>query len=163
MAAERAADQDPVSADNRALRYQGGRVLLDPRVYVVFWGSEWGPADAKGMSTADPLGVAPVVVDFFGRLGGRGDTWSTILTQYCSGTKVNDKSCGPGSRRIAPLTRSPLRGWWVDTSPGPSQSNNDNQLGTWHDVTNRALNHFGATHPDDLTSHKYALSLGRTA
>ena len=145
-----AADQDPVTGDGKAMRYQGGRVLLDPRVYVVFWGSEWGPADAKGMPTADPLGAAPVVVDFFGRLGGRGDTWSTILTQYCSGTKVNDKSCVPGSRKIPRMTRSPLRGWWVDTSPGPGQSSIDYQMGARDEVTNRALKHFGARHPDDI-------------
>jgi hypothetical protein len=149
-ASEGAAGQDPVSAEEQAMRYQGGRVLLDPRVYIVFWGSEWGQADSKGMPTVDPLGAAPPAVDFFARLGGRGDTWSTILTQYCSGTKVNDKSCGPGSRRIPPLTRSPLRGWWVDTSPGPNQSNVDAQMGAWHQVTDRALTHFRATHPDDV-------------
>lgn len=142
--------QDPVTDDGKALRYQGGRVLLDPRVYIVFWGSEWGQPDAKGMPTSDPLGVAPVVVDFFSRLGGKGDTWSTILTQYCSGTKIDDKSCGPGSRRIPPLKRSPLRGWWVDTSPGPGQSDFDNRMGAQDEVTDRALKHFGATHPDDV-------------
>jgi hypothetical protein len=149
-AAELAPDQDPATSDARAMRYQGGRVLLDPRVYVVFWGSEWGKPDAQGMPTNDPLGAAPVVVDFFSRLGGKGDTWSTILTQYCSGTKVNDKSCGPGSRRIPPMKRSPLRGWWVDTSPGPAKSDLDNRMGYWDEVTDRALKHFGATHPDDI-------------
>jgi hypothetical protein len=147
---ESAVARDPVSGDDKALRYQGGRVLLDPRVYVVFWGSEWGKADAEGMPTVDPLGVAPAVVDFFGRLGGREDTWSAILTQYCSGTKLDDASCGPGSRRIPSLTRSPLRGWWVDTSPGPGESNHDNQMGARHEVTDRALSHFGAKHPDDV-------------
>lgn len=132
------------------MRYQGGRVLLDPRVYVVFWGSEWGQPDAKGMPTSDPLGVAPVVVDFFSRLGGKGDTWSPILTQYCSGTKINDKSCGPGSRKMPRMTKSPLRGWWVDTSPGPSQSDVDNRMGARDEVTDRALKHFRATHPDDI-------------
>lgn len=136
--------------DARAMRYQGGRVLLDPRVYVVFWGSEWGEPDAKGMPTSDPLGVAPVVVDFFSRLGGKGDTWSRILTQYCLGTKVNADSCDPGSQRIPPLKRSPLRGWWVDTSPGPGQSDFDNRMGAWDEVTDRALEHFGATRPDDI-------------
>jgi hypothetical protein len=150
VATESAAARGPVDGDDRAMRYQGGRVLLDPRVYVVFWGSEWGQPDATGMPTVDPLSVAPTVVDFFGRLGGRGDTWSTILTQYCSGTKVNASSCGPGSRRIPRLTRPPLRGWWVDASPGPGQSNLDVQMGAWHEVTDRALSHFGATHPDDI-------------
>jgi hypothetical protein len=149
-AAETAPAQDPVTDDGKALRYQGGRVLLDPRVYVVFWGSEWGQSDAKGMPTSDPDGVAPVVVDFFSRLGGKGDAWSTILTQYCSGTKMDDKSCGPGSRRIPRMTKSPMRGWWVDTSPGPGQSNVDYQMGAWDGVTDRALKHFGATHPDDI-------------
>lgn len=149
-AAESAPGQDPAPGDGRAMRYQGGRVLLDPRVYVVFWGSEWGSPDTKGMPSADPLGAAPVVVDFFSRLGGKGDTWSPILTQYCSGTKINDKSCGPGSRKMPRMTKSPLRGWWVDTSPGPAQSDVDNRMGAWNEVTSRALQHFGAAHPDDI-------------
>jgi serine protease len=132
------------------MRYQGGRVLLDPRVHVVFWGSEWGQPDANGMPTADPLGVAPMVVDFFGRLGGKGDTWSTILTQYCLGTKINDKTCGPGSRKIPRMTKSPLRGWWVDASPGAGQPGVDVRTGAWHEPANRGLKHFGATHPDDI-------------
>ena len=150
VATKGAPAQDPVTGEGKALRYQGGRVLLDPRVYVVFWGSEWGQPDAKGMPTNDPLGVAPAVVDFFSRLGGRGDTWSPTLTQYCSGTKVNDKSCAPGSRKIPRLTRSPLRGWWVDTFPGPGQSNVDDQMGARDEVVNRALNQFGGSRPDDI-------------
>jgi serine protease len=132
------------------MRYQGGRVLLDPRVHVVFWGSDWGQPDATGMPTADPLGVAPAVLDFYGRLGGKGDTWSTILTQYCIGTKINNKTCGPGSRKIPRLTKSPLRGWWVDTAPGTGQPGADVRTGAWHDPANRALKHFQATHPDDI-------------
>lgn len=133
------------------MRYQGGRVLLDPRVHVVFVGSQWGPADANGMPTADPLGVAPAVVDFFGRLGGKGDTWSTILTQYCVGTKINNKTCGPGSRKIPRLAKSPLRGWWVDSTPGPGQPGIDRGTGALVDpAATRALEHFGATHPDDI-------------
>lgn len=149
-ATKTAAEQNPVGGDGRAMRYQGGRVLLDPRVHVVFWGSDWGQPDANGMPTVDPLGVAPAVVDFFARLGGRGDTWSTILTQYCLGTKINDKSCGPGSRKIPRMAKSPLRGWWVDSSPGPGQPGADVRTGAWHEPANRALNHFRATHPDDI-------------
>lgn len=140
---------DPVS-DDRAMRYQGGRVLRDPRVYVVFWGSEWGSPDAKGMPTADPRGIAPIVIDFFGRLGGRGDTWSAILTQYCAGVKINASTCGPGSRRIQRPVRSPLRGWWVDASPAPNQTKTDVATGAWHEVTDRALAHFAAPHPDNI-------------
>lgn len=149
-AAATAPAQDPVTGEGKALRYQGGRVLLDPRVHVVFWGSEWGRPDAKGMPSADPLGVAPIVVDFFSRLGGKGDTWTPILTQYCSGTKVGDRSCGPGSRKVPRLTKSPLRGWWVDTTPGPGQSNVDDQLGERHKVVERAFDHFGGARPDDI-------------
>lgn len=145
-----AAAQNPVTGEGKALRYQGGRVLLDPRVLIVFWGSEWGAPDAEGMPTNDPLGVAPVVVDFFSRLGGKGDTWSPILSQYCSGTKLGERSCGPGSRKIPRLNRSPLRGWLVDTSPGPGQSNVDDQLGARDEVVNRALTQSGGSRPDDI-------------
>ena len=149
-ASEQAPSQDPVTEDKRAMRYQGGRVLMDPRVHVVFWGSDWGQPDANGMPTADPLGVAPMVLDFYGRLGGKGDTWSTILTQYCIGTKINDKTCGPGSRKIPRLAKSPLRGWWIDSTPGPGQPAADVKVGAWHEPANRGLKHFQATHPDDI-------------
>jgi serine protease len=132
------------------MRYQGGRVLVHPRVYVVFWGSEWGNADSHGMPTVDPLGVAPTLVDFFGRLGGRDDTYSSILTQYCSGAAINATSCGSRSRRIAPLAGSPLRGWWVDSSTPPAMSNVAVQEGAWAEEINSALNHFHATSPDDI-------------
>jgi hypothetical protein len=132
------------------MQYQGGRVIKDPRVYVVYWGSEWGQPDAKGMPTADPRGIAPLVTDFFGRLGGNGDTWSSILTQYCTGVKIGARSCGSGSSRIQRPASSPLRGWWVDTSPPPGQVRQDVALGYWHDVTDRALTHFGARHPDTI-------------
>ena len=151
-AKETAPAGDPVDAAEQAMRYQGGRVLLDPRVHVVFLGSEWGQPDANGMPTADPLGVAPVVVDFFSRLGGKGDTWSTILTQYCLGTKINDKTCGQGSRKIPRMSKSPLRGWWVDTSPPAGQTSIDKQTSPngLDPAANRALKHFRAAHPDDI-------------
>jgi serine protease len=132
------------------MRYQGGQVLVHPRVYIVFWGSEWGAADAHGMPTADPLNAAASAVDFFGRLGGRGDSWSTILTQYCSGTAVNATSCGLRSRHIAPLNSSPLRGWWVDTSPPPGASTAARKQGAFSDEINTALNHFHARDVDDI-------------
>lgn len=135
---------------DEAMRYQGGRVLLNPRVFVVFWGSEWGGADAKGMPTLDPLAVAPVVVDFLGRLGGPGDHWSTILTQYCAGAPLDATSCGPRTQRIAPLVSSPLRGWWVDTSAAPGMSNLAAQQGDFDGEISAALNHFNAAGPDDI-------------
>lgn len=145
------AAEDPIGPpDLRSMQYQGGRVIKDPRVYVVYWGSEWGQPDDKGMPTVDPRGVAPLVTDFFGRLGGKGDTWSPILTQYCTGVTIGAKTCGSGSSRIKRLDASPLRGWWVDTSPPLGQVRQDVALGHWHDVTDRALERFGPPHPDTI-------------
>ncbi len=155
LAATAPAFDGSASTSTEAMRYHGGRVLAHPRVYIDFWGSEWGAADAQGLPTIDPLGVAPALVDFFRHLGGRGDTWSTILTQYCDGAAMDATSCGPRTRRIARLAGSPLRGLWVDTStalPVDYQGSTNLSAGvpSLEVEIDRVLDHFHAANPDDI-------------
>lgn len=64
-----------------------GVITGKPRVYLVFWGSQWGTpgADAAGHTTfsADPAGAAVRLQGFFKGLGTVDERWSGVLTQYC--------------------------------------------------------------------------------
>src|SRR4051794_13144210 len=51
-----------------------GVVSPTPKVYLVFWGSQW---------SSDPAGVANDMQAMFRGLYGSADTWGTILSQYC--------------------------------------------------------------------------------
>jgi hypothetical protein len=56
-------------------RKANGPVALAPKVYLVFWGNQW---NTQGQDAATALQA------LFSGLGGADDTWSTVLTQYCS-------------------------------------------------------------------------------
>ena len=94
------------------LKYGGGAVQVDTKVYVVFWGSQW--------STGDPL--ATYLQDFLNGLGGTGDNWSGSTTQYCQGTASGSTTCTAGSTPINPLSSSPLVATWFDTANGLAPS-----------------------------------------
>ena len=49
-----------------------------PKVYVVFWGSQW-------LSGGDPMGMAPRLQAMFQGIGTNNETWSGVMTQYCQG------------------------------------------------------------------------------
>ena len=92
-AANPAAGQAAVSAAN--LRYGGGVHGIGvttgrPKVYLVFYGSQWGSTgtDANGDTTfsGDPSGMAPRLQRLFRGLGTGGELWSGVMTQYCEGS-----------------------------------------------------------------------------
>ena len=85
------------------LLYNGGPVAHSPTVYLDFWGSQWN---------SDPNGVAQYMQDFFTGLGGSGDNWSTITSQY-----PDSSGQGPG------FGGSVLGGTWFDSSaPAPASA-----------------------------------------
>ena len=71
------------------LSYHGGTsgvVTGTPKVYIVFWGNDWG-TQTVGSSTVtfsnDPSGMAPYLENFLAGLGTNGEKWSSVMTQYC--------------------------------------------------------------------------------
>jgi serine protease len=106
------------------LLYNGGPVEHTPTVYLVFWGSQWD---------SDANGVEQYLQGFFGGLGGSGDDWSTITTQY------SDSSGAPS------FNGSVLGGTWVDdAAPAPASSSQS-------DIAAEAqvgAQHFGVSGPD---------------
>jgi serine protease len=107
------------------LIYGGGPVEHNPKVYLVFWGSQWN---------SDGNGVQSYLTNFFSGVGTGSDTWSTVMKQY-----TDNSGSGPS------FGSSVLGGTWVDNgSAAPSSA-------TQNDISNEANNgasHFGVSGPD---------------
>ncbi|HYS37290.1 MAG TPA: hypothetical protein VEO01_16860 [Pseudonocardiaceae bacterium] len=107
------------------LIYGGGPVEHNPKVYLVFWGSQWD---------SDGNGVQSYLTNFFSGVGTGSDTWSTVMRQY-----TDNSGSGPS------FGSSVLGGTWVDN--GGSAPANASQ----NDISNEANNgaaHFGVSGPD---------------
>ncbi len=76
-----------------------------PRVYLVFWGSQWGTQSTNGQGYAtfasDPQAIAPVLQGFFKGLGTGSEQWSGVMTQYCEGVATGSQTCPAGSQRTS--------------------------------------------------------------
>ncbi|HEY0804802.1 MAG TPA: hypothetical protein VGD84_07050, partial [Pseudonocardiaceae bacterium] len=55
------------------LLYGGGPVQHNPKVFLVFWGSQWN---------SDGNGVQSYLTNYFSGLGTSSDHWSTVTSQY---------------------------------------------------------------------------------
>jgi serine protease len=115
------------------------------KVYLVFYGSQWGTqgTDGNGNVTlsGDPSGEAPYLQQLMKGLGTGGELWSGVMTQYCDGVAVGATSC-PASNQshVAYPTGGAIAGVWVDEStPSPSNATG-HQLGV--EAVN-AAGHFG--------------------
>ena len=105
----------------------GGPVVTGtPRVYIVFWGSQWGTETTVGAFDqfgGDPDGLAPDLEAFFAGLGTDNELWSAIATQYCDGVLKRTKSCplSPTADHVGYPTpvASILPRVWEDTSYTP--------------------------------------------
>jgi hypothetical protein len=84
-----------------------GVVSPTPKVYLVFWGSQW---------SRDPAGVAADMQGMFKGLYGASDTWGTIMSQYCEGVPAGTTNCGTGGTHVKHPTVSPLAGVWFDNA-----------------------------------------------
>ncbi|RAG87168.1 hypothetical protein DN069_02685 [Streptacidiphilus pinicola] len=115
-----------------------------PKVYVIYWGSQWGNAsqDAQGHTTlsGDTAGMAPRQQAFFKGLGTKGETWSGVMTQYCQGVKTGATSCPATSAHIGYPTGGALAGVWYDDSAVAPSAATGNQLAQ---EAVKAAQHFG--------------------
>jgi len=133
------------------LQYGGGNSGVGvttgaPKVYLVFWGSQWGTpgTDAKGNTTlsGDPSTTAPVLQGFFKGLGTGGENWSGVMTQYCEGIAQGSQTCPTGSAHVGYPTGGALAGVWADTSAAAPAQATGNQIGA---EAVKAAGHFGNT------------------
>ena len=130
------------------LTYGGGRdgigVTLAPKVYVVFWGSQWGAANPPGSTnfSGDPLGVASRVVALLSGIGTNSEEWSGVMTQYCEGVADRLRLLCRRVPHVGYPDGGALAGVWADTAAPAPGSATAAQLGA--EAVN-AAQHFGNT------------------
>src|SRR3954462_9450549 len=153
----------PIIGLNLQLTYGGGNSGVGvttgaPKVYLVFWGSQWGTAgtDANGNTTltGDPAGIAPRLQAFFKGLGTNNEGWSRVMQQYCEGVSSGAKTCPATAAHVGYPTGGALAGVWVDNRAAvPSQATGD-QLS--QEAINAAA-HFGNTTAAANRNVQYAI------
>ena len=126
-----------------------------PKVYVVFWGTQWGTegTNSNGYATftGDPRNAAPYIQAWIKGLGTNGELWSGVMTQYCDGSQVavGATSCPSGAPRVG-YPSGALAGIWYDNSAASPSQASGNQLAA---EAVRAAGHFGNT---TQASNRYA-------
>lgn len=133
-----------------SLSYHGGTGGVGvttgaPRVYLVFWGSQWGTASTDGngdtVLSGDASGMAPRVQEMFKGLGTGGELWSGVMTQFCEGVTSGTTSCPSSAAHVGfPTGGGVLAGVWADSSAAAPAQATDNQIGT---EAYAAVQHFG--------------------
>ncbi len=107
----------------RNMTYHGGAVQTAPKIYVVFWGSEWN-------GSGDPDGVMNYYTQFISGVGG--SSWMNTVAQY---TQSNGQHVGNASGSYA--------GSWVDTTdPRPNLNTSSYQTAFATEAAHAAA-HFG--------------------
>jgi hypothetical protein len=153
----------PGSLNN--LRYGGGAgspslgvTTGAPKVYLVFWGSQWGTrgTNSSGNTTlsGDRVGMAPRLQAFLKGLGTRKETWSGVMTQYCQGVSTGTQTCPSTAPHVGYPTGGALAGVWADTSSAAPSSATGNQIGT---EAVKASRHFGHTTAASNRNNQYVV------
>jgi serine protease len=117
------------------------------KVYLVFYGSQWGSQSTNGSGdvtlSGDPSAEAPRLQEFFKGLGTGSELWSGVMTQYCDGVAAGAQTCpASNTQHVAYPSGGALAGVWVDESTASPASATGHQLGV--EAVNAAA-HFGNT------------------
>jgi serine protease len=145
---------------SRILAYGGGVDGIGvtsgtPKVYLVFYGSQWGTQGTDGSGNLtfgnDPDQGAPYVQNLMRGLGTNGELWSGTMTQYCDGkVTTGATSCPAGAAHVGYPTGGALAGVWYDNSAASPSAATGNQLAT---EAIKAAGHFANT---TAASNRYA-------
>jgi serine protease len=160
-------------ASSRLLTYGGGLTAGGlvhagvttgpPRVYLVFYGSQWGVEGINGAGHAtfshDGAGEANALQTLYAGLGTGGEQWSSIVTQYCDGVAVGATSCTGAGQAIPYPTGGVLAGVWYDSSP--SATSGAQAGATGHQLATEAAaaaSHFGNTNQVSNRNTQYVIA-----
>jgi serine protease len=132
------------------LDFSGGpaAVTSTPKVYLVFWGNQWGTQNTDGNGnltfSADSANGAPYLQQMFKGLGTNNELWSGTMTQYCDGPLVQylATSCPNGAPHIGYPSGSALAGVWYDNATSEPAAASASQIGS---EALAAAVHFGNT------------------
>ena len=129
-----------------------------PRVYLVFWGSQWGlqSTNSQGDVTlsGDSKGVAPYTQEFLKGIGTNGETWSGVMTQYCQGVATGATTCPSTAAHVGYPTGGALAGVWVDESAAAPSQATGHQIGA---EAVAAATHFGNTTQSSNLNTQYVI------
>ncbi len=137
------------AASSANLRYGGSQFGVGvttgaPRVYVIFWGSQWGAQSTNGQGyttlAGDPKGMAPDLQAFFKGLGTNGELWSGVMTQYCEGVATGAQTCPANSAHVGYPSGGTLASVWADEAAAAPAQASHGQLAA---EAYRASTHFG--------------------
>jgi hypothetical protein len=143
-----------VSTSARTLAYGGGVDGIGvqsghSKVYLVFYGTQWGTqsTDANGNAkfTGDASGAAGAAQGMFKGIGTNNELWSADLTQWCDGAGVatGATSCpASGANYIPYQAGGVLSGVWYDNTKASPSAATAAQLGQ---EAVSAASHFGNT------------------
>lgn len=130
------------------LTYHGGiggiGVETAPKIYVVFWGSQW--------NNNDPSGEAAILQSFYSGVGG--SSWLNSVTQYCQGVASGTTSCN-GAGTPAGNPSGIFAGFWYDNANAAPRSPRQSQLAA---EAVRAAQHFGNTTAASNASTQYVIA-----
>jgi putative Ig domain-containing protein len=117
------------------------------KVYLVFYGSQWGTQGTNSAGnvtlSGDTSGVAPDLQAFFKGLGTNNELWSGVMTQYCQGVAAGTQICPAGNtQHVAYPAGGALAGVWADESTSSPATASGHQLGV---EAVSAASHFGNT------------------
>jgi hypothetical protein len=152
-----------IRASTSNLRYGGGVAGIGvttgaPKVYVVFWGSQWGTqsTNAAGNQTfsGDPRGMAPYFQAFLRGLGTNSELWSGVMTQYCEGVAAGSQTCTASAAHVGYPTGGALAGVWEDTGAAAPSSATGHQIGV--EAVNAAT-HFANTATGSNRNAQYVI------
>ncbi|MBS2961451.1 hypothetical protein KGA66_00235 [Actinocrinis puniceicyclus] len=121
------------------LAYGGGTVVTSPKIYIVYWGNQWGTGSTV---TSDPSREAALQLSFFQHAYGSGDTYFTSQTQYCEGVSVGTTQCGSSGTHVGHPSSNPVAGTWLDSASSAPKRPSDSQLAA---EAKRAASHFGVS------------------
>jgi Putative Ig domain len=145
------AHPDLIPAATGDLSYGGGVDGIGvttgvPRVYLVFYGSQWGSAGTNGNGdttfSGDSVGMAPRLQRLFKGIGTNTELYSGVMTQYCQGVSAGAQTCPSSAAHVGYPTGGALAGVWADTGSASPSSATGHQLGV---VAVAAASHFGNT------------------
>jgi hypothetical protein len=130
------------------LYYHGGAggigVETAPKIYLVFWGSQW--------NNNDPSGEASILESFYSGIGG--SSWLNSVTQYCQGVAGGTVFCN-GNGTPAGNRSGILAGYWYDNVSSAPARPKQSQLAA---EAVKAAQHFGNTSASSNASVQYVIA-----
>ncbi|WP_063771866.1 putative Ig domain-containing protein [Kitasatospora mediocidica] len=118
------------------------------KVYLVFYGNQWGSqsTDSNGNAkfSGDADGAAGAAQQMFKGIGTNNELWSADLTQWCDGPNVatGATSCPSNANFVPYQAGGVLSGVWYDNAAASPATASGHQLG--QEAVNAAA-HFGNT------------------